>query len=272
MKKLLFPLLFLASTTGITGCKGDKPADESGDIQTTVPAPAIINYAVVNMYPHDTSSFTEGLQWYDGVLYESTGEYGKSHLLKVNLRDGKIIKKLPLNKAYFGEGITVLNGKIYQLTYKEQKVFVYDEKTWNKINEFGWHNGEGWGMTTDGKQLIISTGSSNLYFVNPETFQVNKIVSVTSNYGPVANVNELEWVKGKIYANVFETPYIIKIDPESGKVEGRIDLSDILQKNANYAEPGMVLNGIAYNPEKNSFYVTGKNWPVLFEIKLNDHP
>jgi glutamine cyclotransferase len=266
MKKLL-PFLFVVL---VIGCKDkDKPADGGDEQIPTVPAPAIINYSVVNVYPHDTSSFTEGLQWHDGALYEGTGEYGKSHLLKVSLKDGKILKKLPLDKVFFGEGITVLNGKIYQLTYKEHKVFVYDEKTWNKIKEFSWQNGEGWGMTTDGKQLIISTGSSNLYFVNPETFQTNKIVSVNSNYGPVANVNELEWVNGKIYANVFETPYIIKIDAESGKVEGRMDLTDILRKHGKDTEPTNVLNGIAYDSTKNFFYVTGKNWPALFEIKLN---
>ncbi len=264
MKKLL-PLLILF----VISCKDDTP-DTPGDVPQ-VEAPAVINYSVVNVYPHDTSSFTEGLQWHDGVLYEGTGEYGKSHLLKVNLKDGKITQKLALDKAFFGEGITVLNGKIYQLTYQEKKVFVYDAKTWKKINEFTWDNGEGWGMTTDGKQLIISTGSSNLYFVNPEDFKVNKIVSVNSNYGPVANVNELEWVNNKIYANVFETPYIIRIDPESGKVEGRMDFSDILQKHGKSVQDPRsdVLNGIAYDSTKNSLFITGKKWPLLFEVKLN---
>ena len=206
---------------------------------------------------------------------KAAGNYGSSKLFQ-NTLDGKTLKSIKLAKEYFGEGITVLNNKIFQLTYREHKVFVYDASTFNKIKELSWPY-EGWGMTTNGKNLIISTGSSILYFVEPENFKIINQVGVTDNYGPVSNVNELEYVNNFIYANVYETDYILKIDPETGKVLGKVDLSGLLQKSGMNYNPqdypginGNVLNGIAYDSSKNSFFITGKKWPALFEIKLNN--
>lgn len=239
------------------------------------PPPPLINYAVVKVYPHDTSSYTEGLEWRNNNLYESGGNHGSSKLFQYTL-DGKTLKSIPLSKEYFGEGITMFDNKIYQLTWREHKVFVYDASTFKKINEFTWPY-EGWGMTNDGKNLIIGTGSSILYFVNPDNFKILNQISVTDNYGPVTNVNELEYVNNFIYANVYETDNIIKIDPQTGRVVGKLDLSGLLQKSGmnynpqKYADTsGNVLNGIAYDSVKNSFYITGKMWPALFEIKLNN--
>lgn len=248
--------------------------DSSTSVDNNNTAPPLINYSIVKVYPHDTSSYTEGLEWRNNSLYEGTGNNGFSKLFKSAL-DGKVSNSINLTKDFFGEGITILNNKIYQLTYREHKVFVYDAATFKKINELSWLY-EGWGMTNDGKRIIISNGSSNLFFVNPDDFKILSQVSVTDNYGPVSAVNELEYVNNFIYANVYGTDFIIKIDPQTGSVVGRIDCSGILQKSGmnynaqNYpGSSGNVLNGIAYDSAKNTFYITGKMWPALFEIKLN---
>lgn len=243
-------------------------------VSTIDPEPPVINYTVVKTYPHDTTSYTEGLFWLNNGLYESTGNYKQSELRVNSLTTGQPIKKIKLGDEYFGEGISLINNKLYQLTYKERKVFVYDPATFKKIKEFEWTTGEGWGMTHNDSELIISNGSSNLYYVDPETFKTKRIVGVTNNYGPVPAINELEYVNGVVYANVYETNTILKIDANTGKVLGTMDFTGILEK---YGTPrpdefygeGSVLNGIAYDAAKNSFYVTGKNWPTVFEIKLN---
>lgn len=233
-------------------------------------SPAIMQYSILKVYPHDTASFTEGLYLSNNFLFESTGMNGESKLRKVDLTNGKATQEIKLDTSLFGEGISMIDGKIYQLTYREHKVFVYDAATFKKIKEMQWPF-EGWGMTTDGKQLIISTGSSNLYYVNPDDFKILKTVNITDNNGPVGNINELEYVDGKIYANVYETFYIIKINPESGTVESKADLTGVLEKTGTHYNPQKidVLNGIAYNAANKSFYITGKYWPALFEVKFN---
>jgi len=267
---LIIVIYFVSSCKNNTG-EGTKNIEENNPN----PAPPILSYNIVKVYPHDTTSYIEGLFLHNNALYESTGNNGKSKLLKLNIENGKPEKEIKLDSAYFGEGISMVNNKIYQLTWQEHKVFVYDANTFKKIKEMQWPF-EGWGMTTDGKQLIISTGGSNLYFVNPDDFKIIKQVSVTDNYGPVGNINELEYVNGIIYANLYQTNYILKIDPQTGKVTGKLDLTGILDKSSIPYDPakydvnsGNVLNGIAYDSAKNSFYVTGKYWPALFEIKLN---
>lgn len=234
-----------------------------------------IGYNIVKVFPHDTTSYTEGLIFYNNELYESSGNYGKSRLSRIDLSTGLPNKQVKLDSAYFGEGMTIFDGKIYQLTWQEHKVFIYDLNTFNKIGELTWPF-EGWGMTHSTDEIIISTGSSNLYFVNPDNFKINRTVSVTDNYGPVSNLNELEYVNGVIYANQYLTNNILKIDAETGKVIGKLDLSDILNQSGIAHDPayyslnsGNVLNGIAYNAADNSLFVTGKYWPALFEIKLN---
>jgi glutaminyl-peptide cyclotransferase len=259
---IVFVCLFAA-------CKNDS-GDENTDNSNLNPAPPSINYSIVNVFPHDTSSFTEGLLLHNNSLYESTGLEGQSYLMKVDLKTGKAQKKTALDKNLFGEGITILKDKIFMLTYQNNKAFSFDLNTFEKLQEFEWPY-EGWGMTHNGSSLIISTGGSNLYFVEPNSFKIQKMVGVTDNNGPVGNINELEYVDGLIYANVWQTNYIVKIDPETGKILGKLDLTDILAKNNIAYDPNHLefLNGIAYNASSKTFYITGKWWPALFEVKLN---
>jgi len=234
------------------------------------PSPEALNCIVQKTYPHDTSSFTEGLLIYKGSLYESTGDYGKSKLLKIDLNSGKVEKQVDLDKRYFGEGIVILHDTIYQLTYKEHTVFVYT-LDFKKIKELSvtTGNGEGWGMTTDSTNLIIDDGTSNLYYYEPSTFKLIKKIAVTDAGALGYNLNELEYIDGFIYANQWQLPYILKIDPADGKVVAKADLTDIWnrvqQKNPN-AE---VLNGIAYDPSTKKIYITGKRWPDLYEVQFS---
>lgn len=254
------------------GCKGS--ADKDATANADNPVPAVMGYSISNIYPHNTASYTEGLEWHDNSLYESTGNKGQSKLAKIALETGNDIQKIDLPASYFGEGITVFNGKIYQLTYEEEKCFVYDFKTLRKTGEFA-YKGQGWGMTNDGTYLIMNDGSNTLYYRDPATFQVVKTVGVFDNNGPLAMLNEMEYVDGVIYANVWLTNYIVKIDPASGKVLGRADFSYVLNKYAPGqvsdadVERGAVLNGIAYDSIGKRFFITGKNWPKVFEVKFN---
>jgi glutamine cyclotransferase len=253
----------------VAACNTAVTESAPAEVNTSIPTPAVLNYAVVKIYPHDTSSYTQGLIWHNNKLYEGTGWYGESKLMVTDLADGKADKKIILPAAIFGEGITILNNKIYQLTWQEHKVYVYNAATLQKEKEFEWPY-EGWGITSNGKQLIISTGGSNLYFVNPETFKVERTLGISDNNGYIANLNELEYVDGSIYSNVYTTDFILKINPATGLVEGKIDLSNLLQKtNQPILQNTDVLNGIAYDTIKKSFYITGKRWPALYEIKLN---
>ena len=265
MKKialLLLPVLMLA-------CNDTKEESTSENTSAAIPTPANMGYTIVKIYPHDVSSYTQGLIWFNNTLYEGSGLNGESRLMKIDLETGKSTQKIDISKDYFGEGITILNDKIYQLTYTEHKVFVYDLATFKKIKEFDW-NMQGWGITHNGKQLLISTGDSNIYFVNPETFAIEKTLGVYDNNGYLSNLNELEFVNDSIFANVYLKDYIVKINPETGLVEGRLDFTGLLQKTGQpITEETDVLNGIAFNPTTNSFYITGKKWPALYEIKLN---
>lgn len=264
MKRIILSALLI----GFLASCNNNTSTENQSTSGAIPAPANMNYTVLNIYPHDTGSFTEGLIWQNNYLLESTGNYGKSKLLQVNLETGKPEKSISLKKQYFGEGISVINNKIYQLTWQEHKVFVYD-MNFNKLpQEFEWPY-EGWGMTTDGKSLIIDTGGSNIYFVNPETFKIERTLGVVNNNGYVSMINELEYVDGYLYANIWQTNDIIKINAKTGLVEAKADLTDILKKNHQPDATADVLNGIAYNGVKKTFYITGKYWPAVFEIKFN---
>ena len=261
----------------LVSCGDRTTATDNNDAGTTstTTVPTALDYTVVKAYPHDTSSYTQGLVWHNNSLYEGTGRIGFSKLAKVDLETGKASQQIPIPRSEFGEGIAILNGRIYQLTWQDHKVHVYDAVSFQKVQELSWPY-EGWGLTTDGKNLIVSTGGSNLYYVNPADFKILKTVGVTDNYGPVDNLNELEFINGVIYSNKYLTNYILKIHPETGVVLGRLDLKDIFQKSGKTYEAAKipdpnedVLNGIAYDSAKSSLYVTGKQWPVLFEIKLN---
>lgn len=265
--KQYFSLLLLA--LGLAACNNDNNnSDNNNSSAAAIPPPATLNYTILNVFPHDTSSFTEGLLVHEGSFLESTGNKSRSKLLQVDIKTGKIKKSIKIGDDYFGEGISVLNGKIYQLTYQENKVFVYDLNFKKLPQEFEWPY-EGWGMTTDGKSLIIGTGGSNLYFVNPETFKIERTLGVSNNNGYVSMINELEWVDGAIYANIWQTNEIIKINPQTGLVEAKADFTDILKKSNVPDSSAEAFNGIAYNASTKTFFVTGKWWPALFEIKFN---
>lgn len=239
-----------------------------GNIENTT---TNLNYTITNVFPHDITAFTEGLVWYKNQLFESTGEEGYSTVRKVDLKTGKVQQKIDIDKKLFGEGIAILNDKIYQLTWKNKIGFVYDVKTMHQIQSFTLDT-EGWGITNDNQHLILSDGSSNLYFLEPHNFQKIKIITVSDNNGPVNNINELELIKGYIYANRWQTNSILKIDTASGKVLAQADFSDVLNKYGKNYDPSTIaeLNGIAYDSVSNRVFITGKRWPWLFEAKFDD--
>jgi glutamine cyclotransferase len=228
-------------------------------------------YEVVHTYPHDPSAFTEGLFYLDGFLYESTGLEGQSSVRKVRLESGEIVQKYDLPAQYFGEGIVNWKDRLIQLTYKTQVGFIHDLATFKLERQFE-YPGEGWAMTQDGKRIIMSDGTSEVRFWDPETLKELSRITVTEESYPVKNVNELEWIKGEIYANVWTTERIIRIDPETGKVVGRVDLSGILSDADRIGGQTDVLNGIAYDSKLDRIFVTGKKWPKLFEIRLVKKP
>jgi glutaminyl-peptide cyclotransferase len=277
MKQYLLPaitILFFSCTNPDTKDNGEGTVTPS-TTNNGVAAPALIQAILIAEHPHDINAFTEGLQIHDGKLYEGTGTEGKSFIQISDIKTGKIEKKYPVkDNTVFGEGINVFKDKLYQLTYQNHVVFVYDLKDPSKlVGTFPWQ-GEGWGMTNNGTELIISDGgpAGNLYFVNPETFRTNRIVPVIDNNGPVSNVNELEYIDGFIYANIWGTTYLVKINPSNGNVVGKIETADMLRSfYSTYpiAQLDNVLNGIAYDSTTKKMYITGKNWPKLFEIRLN---
>lgn len=223
-------------------------------------------YRVVNTYPHDRTAFTQGLLFLDGVLYESTGLNGKSTLRSVELASGRVLQNRPVSAEYFAEGLASLDNKLFQLTWTTGVAFVYDRMSFRPLATLK-YPGEGWGLTTDGRQLILSDGSANLRFLDPATFREVRRVQVTDRGRPVTQLNELEWVKGEIYANVWQTERLVRISPTTGKVLGWVDLTGLLTDAERYAGTD-VLNGIAYDAKGDRLFVTGKWWPKLFEIKL----
>jgi len=229
-------------------------------------AAPVHTYKIKNTYPHDSSAFTQGLVYSDGILYESTGLRGRSSVRRVTLETGNILSQTSLLPEFFGEGIAVFGDRIYQLTWTTGVGFVYDKKTLALLQEFR-YGIEGWGMTHDGMSLIVSDGSSTLYYWDPKTLREVKRLLVTDRGNPVTNLNELELVEGEIYANVWQQDRIARISPETGKVTGWIDMKGLLASGDRSGGED-VLNGIAYDPEKKRLFVTGKLWPKLFEIEI----
>lgn len=227
----------------------------------------VYGYKVVQVYPHDTGAYTEGLFYKDGYLYESTGEAGESSVRKVALETGTVLQLLNLPSAYFGEGIVDWKNQLVQLTWKHQTGFVYDLASFKLQHTFA-YPGEGWALTRDDQHLYMSDGSSVLRILDPESLTATGNIMVTADGVPVTNLNELEWVKGELYANVWMTSRIARIDPASGHVTGWIDLSGLLDVGALPDPTNDVLNGIAYDAQRDRLFVTGKRWPKLFEIKL----
>lgn len=269
---LLFVFIVL-----ITACNNNKPDTDTNTTSTETEnsnAAAELHFNVVNIFPHDTTSYTEGFLVHEGKLYESTGytesiPSTRSLFGEVDMKTGKIQTKAELDKKkYFGEGISFFDGRLYQLTWTTKIGFIYDARTFKKLGEFN-YNTEGWGMTTDGTYLIMSDGSSNLSYHDPAGFKLIKILGVSDNNGPVANINELEYIDGFIYANIYQTNYIIKIDPASGKVVGRADFSALAREVKNKYPDSEYMNGIAYDSASKKIYVTGKLWPNIYEVKFN---
>lgn len=219
---------------------------------------------VVKAYPHDTGSYTQGLFWHDGSLYESTGLNGKSTFRKVDLQSGKALTKLPFNKKYFVEGSVILGDKLYILTWTNKVIFIYDANTLEYRSTYSYPR-EGWGLTTDGKSLISSDGSSRIYFLTPE-LKFERSINVTLNGRAVRYLNELEWIDGRIWANVYTTDTIVIINPDTGIVEATVDCEGLLPERLRTYDTD-VLNGIAVDSEGRIF-LTGKNWPELYEVKL----
>jgi glutamine cyclotransferase len=225
------------------------------------------SYKIKNTWPHDRHAYTQGLIFLDGILWESTGQYGSSSLRKVELKTGKVIKQIAVPPKYFAEGMTVFHNKVFQLTWQEEKGFIYDPATFEKQGEFD-YEGEGWGLTHDGQSLIMSDGTNRIRFLDPATLQTTRTVSVYDLTGaPVEKLNELEYIDGEIYANIWQTDRIVRIEPKSGKILGWIDLTGLLKTKDRSGEED-VLNGIAYDAEGKRLFVTGKMWPKLFEIEI----
>jgi glutaminyl-peptide cyclotransferase len=242
------------------------PQRSSASAKTAAPAP-VHGFSVVKSYPHDREAFTQGLEYVDGVLYESTGLNGRSGIRKVNLSSGEVLQVQPLDSTYFGEGITVWKNRIVQLTWQHGLGFVYDRETFQRQRTFN-YTGEGWGLTHDGTHLIMSDGSDSgtLRLLDPETLRQVGTIVVKDAARPVARLNELEYVKGEILANVWQTERIAMIAPASGRVSGWIDLHGLLDPRQ--ASTDAVLNGIAYDAKGDRLFVTGKLWPRIFEIKI----
>mgnify|MGYP006290095157 CR=1 FL=1 len=226
----------------------------------------VYQYQVVQEFPHDNGAFTQGLVWNDGYLYEGTGLYGGSSLRKVELTSGQVLQQLNLPASFFGEGITIFEDKIYQLTWKAQTGFIYDRATFGLLATFNYEH-EGWGITHDGKYLIISDGTSLLHFIDPQTLTEVKQIEVRDDGEPVLQINELEYINDRIYANIWQTDRIVIIDPQTGRVIGWIELTGILSPQ-DQTEETNVLNGIAYDEKQDRLWVTGKLWPKLFQIEI----
>jgi len=258
---LLLQVMFLSS---FTDCS--KIPTAVGAASTALKSVPVYTYKIMNTYVHDYRGFTQGLVFEDGFLYEGTGLHAQSSLRRVALETGEILQLHRLPSHFFGEGITVYQDKIIQLTWKSNTGFVYRKDNFEMLREFNYST-EGWGITHDGQQLIMSDGTSTLYFLNPETFEEVRLIKVYDSNGPVKHLNELEYVEKQIYANVWQSNRIAKIDPQTGQVVGWIDLTGLL-KLEGYRLPVDVLNGIAYDQTKKRLFVTGKLWPKLFEIQL----
>jgi len=230
--------------------------------------PKIFTYKIINEYPHDITSYTQGLEFFNDTLYESTGQYKESKLRKVDYKTGKILKNINLADEYFGEGLTILNNKMYQLTWKQGTGFVYDVNTFDKLNSFKYGNSkEGWGLCNDSNTIYKSDGTEKIWALNPETLIEQDYIQVYTNKGKITEINEMEWIDGKIYANRYQKDGVAIINPKNGAVIGVVDFSP-LKKLVTQHEGLDVLNGIAYNPKTKTIFVTGKRWDKLFEVEI----
>jgi glutaminyl-peptide cyclotransferase len=247
---ILISLTALLTSFVFSTCRGERDASES--------------YDVTDHFPHDPAAYTQGLVWGDSVLFESTGQYGHSDVRRVDLHSGRVLASRPLPADRFGEGLALLKGRLYQLTWKEGVAYTYDAATLTPRDSFH-YAGEGWGLTTDGTSLIMSDGSDSLRVLSPATFQVQRVVHVRYEKGPVFQLNELEYVNGEILANVYQSNWVLRIDPATGLVREMIDFADLYPDRPASAD---VMNGIALAPDGKQLLLTGKFWPTLFQVRL----
>jgi glutaminyl-peptide cyclotransferase len=266
-------LVLLGLLVGVFIYKSCKPEVEDPDtpeVPTVSSSVKVIPYTIISQYPHDTASYTQGLEFYKGKLYESGGDFKNSLLQFGDAKTGKIDKthKMGTDKI-FGEGITILNGKLYQLTWQTHEVFVYDVKDISKvIQQYTWPY-DGWGITNNGTDLIITTGGADLYFVDPTTFKVKNTVHIHDNAGPVDSVNELEYVDGFVWGNIYQTNDIVKIDPQTGTIVGKMNFDNLLDPQSRLQSRAEAMNGIAYDSTSKTFFITGKRWPKMYEMRVN---
>ncbi len=262
----LFLLLILGLSVLLSVASGFSCSNNS---ESPVPSNSdaiIYTYNMINTYPHDRTAFTQGLVFEDDVLYEGTGQYGQSTLRRVELETGGILQIRELSDEFFGEGITIYGDEVIQITWQNNVGFVYDKNSFELLQQFSYTT-EGWGITHDGTRLIMSDGTSTLRFLDPQTFEEIGQLEVYDNDTPIARLNELEYIQGEIYANIWQEDWIVRIEPETGQVLGWVDLRGLLTAE-DRSEPVDVLNGIAYDAEADRLFVTGKWWPRLFEIEL----
>jgi glutamine cyclotransferase len=261
-------LLLTALFAGILSCSESSTARQP----TIAPAASatesvpVYTYQVINTWPHDAEAYTQGLVFYDGALFESTGLHGSSSLRRVELKTGKVKKKVDVAREYFAEGMTIFRDKIFQITWQSQKGFVYDIKKLKQEGEFA-YEGQGWGLTHDDHFLIMSDGTNRIRFLDPTNFQVQRTISVYDNGQPLTDLNELEYIKGEIYANIWKVDRIVRLDPATGRINAWVDMTG-LHHAGNDPNSENCLNGIAYDAEGDRLFVTGKRWPSIFEVRL----
>lgn len=265
VRRLLARLLLTPAPLVLTatGCGRDV---QRSDTEPIFPPAPITGVQTVARFPHDTSAFTQGLVFANGVFYESTGRYGQSTLRKVEVETGRVLQSVKVDPRYFAEGLTLFEGKLYQLTWQSKLGLVYDTATLGQTGSFPLE-GEGWGLTSDGRSLIVSDGTSTLRFLDPRTFALQRAVDVRDASQYITQLNELEWVRGEVWANVWHTNRIARIDPDNGQVVGWLDLEGVLPPGS-VTDPEAVLNGIAYDERTGRLFVTGKLWPAVFEIRV----
>ncbi len=262
---------FFAVATGFAACNKEASGSGAGADQTRggeappVRTPTYIA-EVLQSWPHDTEAYTQGLLFDNGKLFESTGLVGKSSIREVDLVSGRVLRRKDVPEPYFGEGIVIVGNDLFEITWTSGEAFVYDAKTFEKKTQFK-YEGEGWGLTTDGTSIVMSDGTAAIRFRDPKTFAVTRSITVTDNGTPVPQLNELEWVKGEIWANVYQSDQIARIDPATGHVTGWIDLAGLLPLIDRTGKED-VLNGIAYDAKTDRYIVTGKLWPKMYEIRL----
>ncbi len=249
-----------------SGCQTGAVANHSAENIAVNNSVLKYGYEIVYTWPHDKGAYTQGLIFHEGKLLESTGQEGRSSLRLVELQTGKVLKKVNVPRPYFAEGITLFKGRIYQLTWQHQLGFIYDAESFEKLGEFS-YRGEGWGLTNDGSSLIMSDGTNRIRFLDPDNFQVNRTISVLEGGTPVDRINELEYVRGEIYANIWHKDRVARIEPQTGRLIGWIDLAG-LRALSDAKDNEAVLNGLAYDESNDRLYVTGKLWPKLFEIRV----